>query len=849
MAEFTREELKAELELRRRNKPSNEIDAVIASLTNDEGARIEYLKRKRFPDNPNVIYFKDEDNDLAYIDPTTKEIKKEFREYNDWVDSYDIFGKIIPAVQVGFEVFGGILGLEGGYKGQTINMRGISIPLPKGRLGGAGGGAFGTGLASGVVYTGREILSELVDGPELNFDKLADDLVMNSIFGGIPIGISQQAKIINKFGYAGGDNDLGLIMRTAQNADNQTARKQAKEDFGIDLTVAEIEYGKNPSRLVQLQSYLSRGKQGYVFSDYYANTSAQIDEALDTYLAELQSGKYVTGKKAASITGEGDANPVETAKNISESVIKKMAEKKEARYLNLLNKAKEETRVYYYGADGNLLDPIQQADIQDLLLGVDDATANAYMRQNGLTAKNELIKVDVTPIINKLDEQMAQTNSPIVKETLEKIKKTFYDGDTLKSTLADLDEVRKIDLDNLATTNVKQGAYQKSKLPYHFKEELNHLMKMASEDYRLANSVYDPTKPHTQVLEKSIVGVLSKVIGDDTKTAKTLQRIFKGNASEREVRAFRRLMQTKDAQAFQNLKHMFLQDEIATASGMPQFIRKVGFGNLDPRYVNALDEKRLASKNFIDAIEQFGRNSQEATIAGNAKRLADDKFSEASKFLDQRKKVYQSLFEPEEFETLVRLMDTIQKASFIKGRSESATYGFQQIREDIVDQFRGKSGKLADAVLNLLNLITPRAARDTFKKNTADQTEKLMIDMLTSAPENLDTLNEAINVVLPYLYASQQATTRGVREIRREEDENVMTQDDVIQELQERDSNLQSQLDSALESFIPSNIPIVPPATAVTAESALSETVLPNPDDREIARRLMTGRGGIGSLA
>ena len=92
MAEFTKEELQAELELRKRNKPSDEIDAVIASLTNDEGARIEYLKRKRFPDNPNVIYFKDEDNDLAYIDPTTKEIKKEFREYNDWVDSYDIFG-------------------------------------------------------------------------------------------------------------------------------------------------------------------------------------------------------------------------------------------------------------------------------------------------------------------------------------------------------------------------------------------------------------------------------------------------------------------------------------------------------------------------------------------------------------------------------------------------------------------------------------------------------------------------------------------------------------------------------------------------------------------------------------
>ena len=56
---------------------------------------------------------------------------------------------------------------------------------------------------------------------------------------------------------------------------------------------------------------------------------------------------------------------------------------------------------------------------------MDDATARAYMRQNGLTAKDELIKIDVMPIINKIDEQMAQTNSPIIKETLEKIKKTF----------------------------------------------------------------------------------------------------------------------------------------------------------------------------------------------------------------------------------------------------------------------------------------------------------------------------------------------------------------------------------------------------------------------------------------
>jgi len=60
--------------------------------------------------------------------------------------------------------------------------------------------------------------------------------------------------------------------------------------------------------------------------------------------------------------------------------------------------------------------------------------------------------------------------------------------------------------------------------------------------------------------------------------------------------------------------------------------------------------------------------------------------------------------------------------------------------------------------------------------------------------------------------------------------------------------NLATQLDNMLASFQPSNIPLVPPATAVTPESMLSETILPNPRDREILERRMRG-SGIGSLA
>ena len=64
---------------------------------------------------------------------------------------------------------------------------------------------------------------------------------------------------------------------------------------------------------------------------------------------------------------------------------------------------------------------------------------------------------------------------------------------------------------------------------------------------------------------------------------------------------------------------------------------------------------------------------------------------------------------------------------------------------------------------------------------------------------------------------------------------------------QERES-IATQLDSMLANVKnQSDIPLVPPVTSVTPEAMLSETILPNPDDREIAQRMMGARG-IGSL-
>jgi len=65
----------------------------------------------------------------------------------------------------------------------------------------------------------------------------------------------------------------------------------------------------------------------------------------------------------------------------------------------------------------------------------------------------------------------------------------------------------------------------------------------------------------------------------------------------------------------------------------------------------------------------------------------------------------------------------------------------------------------------------------------------------------------------------------------------------------EEKENLASQLDTMLASVNQPNMPLASPVNAVTPQSMISETILPNPKDRELAERLMANKSGIGGLA
>ena len=129
----------------------------------------------------------------------------------------------------------------------------------------------------------------------------------------------------------------------------------------------------------------------------------------------------------------------------------------------------------------------------------------------------------------------------------------------------------------------------------------------------------------------------------------------------------------------------------------------------------------------------------------------------------------------------------------------------------------------------------------------ADAYYKALTDALFD-PDASETIAKAFDYFSPMEYGIKQTAIRGGAEgvdaISTPKEQEYEGQ--ALEREIER-GNLSSQLDSALQNMQQSDIPLVPPVTSLTPEAMLSETILPNPDDREIAQRMMGARG-IGSL-
>lgn len=172
--------------IEREKEKSSVGTALLQGLSNDQGYQTAWLAQQRFPElvergiDPVDYYFLDEDEDIAYIDPYSNEVVKEFKD-NLLVDTARYAG---PTAQFLGELAGGTAGLTlGAFGGAAATAN------PLGGIGGAmAGGGIGTGIGGGVVYAGRAGVSALFDGPPLKTSKLVDDLIVSSAFGVLPFG-------------------------------------------------------------------------------------------------------------------------------------------------------------------------------------------------------------------------------------------------------------------------------------------------------------------------------------------------------------------------------------------------------------------------------------------------------------------------------------------------------------------------------------------------------------------------------------------------------------------------------------------------------------------------------------
>jgi hypothetical protein len=92
-----------------------------------------------------------------------------------------------------------------------------------------------------------------------------------------------------------------------------------------------------------------------------------------------------------------------------------MASKRKARFLRELEVAKGETDLYIRKESGEMLPMQEQVQIKELLDNMTPQERSAYLRQQGYKETEELLKIDTSPVIKKLDDMINDADSSAVR--------------------------------------------------------------------------------------------------------------------------------------------------------------------------------------------------------------------------------------------------------------------------------------------------------------------------------------------------------------------------------------------------------------------------------------------------
>ncbi len=715
-----------------------------ANMFFDDDAKIDYLASLRFPDDPLASYrYQFKDGELVYRNDDGT-LEKEFVSPTD----VGVFGEyvqpnLVPATTFMADVVGGIEGAKRGFQRGLTQAVTSPAKHPLAQLGIVLGNTAMGGFAGNVVVGGVAR-----GGRELMIDQFYNMPPEELVAAGKDLLISSGFSAI-PFG----------VGKTRQVFNKFVGRKDALQKImnlrlnqadtiaeakklGIDLTPAEADVLATKAQ--NIQYFLTRQPESDKIYNFYNSRASQVREAIEVFASEIGSGK-----------GGDIGRRVQEA---SKKAIDELAKRRKVRA-------------------GKIYDTIKNSD--------------------------EPFQINTNEIIEKINAKLADPKlDPNEVEAITKFKDLLFDanGEVITDLMA-IHGRRAGSINDLITNT---GGYAQ-KVIINLKDDMTALMDEATPLYNLARRVYDPSRGPLQLVEKSAIGRMSKLIRDE-QSAKALQTFFNPNVSAQSLRNSKRILQAVDPVVFQDVKKEFLLQQ------------------LDKVTKEALLEKGLPQfKNYF--------------LQGNTKKMMEE------------------ILEPEEFDNFYKLVDIMNK-SFSVAKSGSPTKPLMIMEKELVDEAQGIGSKSLGLLLSAIRLpgrlVTGTFGDDVMKRiamTQADTYYRALTDALFD-PDAVNTINKAYDYFAPLEFGIKQTVTRGGAEAVEgvTEPQEQPYEGQALEKEMERRDNLSSQLDSALQSFQPSNIPLVPPATAVRPQDMLSETILPNPKDRELAERLAMGSSGIGSL-
>jgi hypothetical protein len=797
--------------------------ALLQGLSNDQGYQTAWLAQQRFPElvergiDPVDYYFLDEDEDIAYLDPYSNEVVKEFRD-SLLVDTARYAG---PTAQFLLETGGGAAGLTLGAFGG-----GLTTVNPAGAVAGAvAGGSTGTAAGGGAAYAGRAGISAMFDGPPLKVSQLKDDLLMSSAFGGIPFGTKAAQLAGNafrttskKFPGTDGRSALETILRDGGNTVDEKIAF-AKDRFDIDLTRAEAQ--GIMSNAGQIQRYLQMQPGSQKLWDFYHNRQAQVEEAADVFFDEVLRGKYLTSLKQKRLSGRTGLDPDSDMAKAADEVLKKLAAKRQERAGSVYKNSFE-------------LDiPI---DVSDIAAKLEAELGDANLRGQAREVKQKLLDAitDFTGFSpNRIPLRGANRVELGLKDNTELLHNALVN-----------------DFRPLIEGLTKDGQRGLKREASQIREQVSNRLKAANPEYQRATDIYDPSKGHLQALEQGVITAFAEAAEMGGQAAATATRnLFSGTAKPKEIRDLRRLIQTENPQAWQNIKGTWLRTQFDDA--ITSSINPLGVQN------------KFLSRLGIRGKVMMGRG--------------------AAKARGTKAKMFEAIMEPEELKNFVDLVEMMQATSYIASQGGSPTQPLLALRTLLEKDITGAGRVAANAIRAVVEIpqrIAIRGFDDTMTATLGFQREAYedrLIEALIDPTVAAD-LAQQINAVKPGVYFVTQAVARGATEVFDNITESAFVPDKINPETGRIERGVQGaqMIESAKEVTQPEQpledpqamlqglsvpqvggdtplfdeLPNTQPAPALSQfDSALSPTIVPLDKDRELAMRTRGNLGGIASLA